>query len=80
MGAQNAPKKSKNYQILSPTFEIVTSFVLYINFVIVLREGFNKNKNIKSYGIFHTGGGRGLPDFHNFFREKNLFFSNKIQR
>ena len=34
--AQNAPKKSKNDQILSPTFEIVPIFVLYINFVVVL--------------------------------------------
>ena len=40
-----------------------------------LREGFNK-KNIKSYGIFHNGGG-GLPYFHNFFFEKNIFFNDK---
>ena len=31
-------------------------------------------KNIKSYGIFHTGGG-GLHNFHNFFRKKRMFFS-----
>ena len=36
VGAQNAPKKSKNDQILSPTFETVPRFVLYINFVVVL--------------------------------------------
>ena len=36
MGAQNAPKKVKYDQILSPTFEIVPRFVLYINFVVVL--------------------------------------------
>ena len=35
MGAQNAPEKSKNDQILSPTFEIVPIFVLYINFAVV---------------------------------------------
>ena len=31
-------------------------------------------KDIKSYGIFHTGWG-GLPNFHNFFRRKKMFFS-----
>ena len=35
LGTQNAPKMSKNDQILSPTFEIVPIFVLYINFVVV---------------------------------------------
>ena len=43
-----------------------------------LREGFNK-KNIKSYGIFHTGGRGGLPDFHNFFGEKKCFFHKKYK-
>ena len=36
VGALNAPKRSKNDQILSPTFETVPRFVLYINFVVVL--------------------------------------------
>ena len=35
LGAQNAPKKSKNDQIWSPTFEIVPIFGLYINFAVV---------------------------------------------
>ena len=34
-------------------------------------EGFNKKKNIKSYG--------GLPDFHNFFGEKKCFFHKKYK-
>ena len=43
------------------------------------REGFNK-KNIKSYGIFHTGGlGLGLADFHTFFRKKKCFFHKKYK-
>ena len=36
VGAQNAPKESKNDQSLSPTFEMVPRFVLHINFVVVL--------------------------------------------
>ena len=36
VGAQNVPKKSKNYHILSSTFETAPRLVLYINIVVVL--------------------------------------------
>ena len=36
VGAQNAPKRSINDQVLRSTFETVPRFVLYINFVVVL--------------------------------------------
>ena len=35
----------------------------------MIREGLNK-KNIKSYGIFHTGC---VSIFRNFFRKKNFY-------
>ena len=46
-------------------------------FPMSIREGFNK-KNIKSYGIFHTGGGRGVyPISITFLGEKECFFHKK---
>ena len=45
-----------------------------------LMEGFNK-KALKVMEFSILGGGRGLPDLHNFFQkknvEKNVFFPSK---
>ena len=43
-----------------------------------LREGFNE-KNIKSYGIFHTGGWGVYPISITFFGEKKCFFHKKYK-
>ena len=46
---------------------------------LIVREGFNK-KNIKSYGIFHTGGGGEVyPISITFFGKKKCFFHKKYK-
>ena len=49
---------------------------LIMGIVVICKERFQLKKNIEKYGIFHTGG---LPDFHNFFREKNVFFQENCK-
>ena len=49
---------------------------IYMHMFHSLRECFNK-KNVKSYGIFHTGGV--YPISITFFGKKNVFFIKKYK-